>query len=253
MSAPLTLILGLSWLTILLGCWLGWQLLRQNGRMLLRLEELEKRLDEFEFAEPDDEPRPSTAHEALASEPSTLDQQPANHHPVTSSAANGEGERANRFTNRSLARSRLKRDGLKAGTIAPDFRLPCLDGTERSLADFRGRGLLLVFSDPHCGPCQALAPYLQKFCSERPDISVLMISRGDPKENRAKVKEHGLTFPVLLQQRWEISRLYAIFATPVAYLIDETGLILHDVAVGVDSIKVAACRITPISFSSTAR
>src|SRR5579859_6880444 len=32
--------------------WLGWQLLRQNGRMLLRLEELEKRLDALEFDEP---------------------------------------------------------------------------------------------------------------------------------------------------------------------------------------------------------
>jgi peroxiredoxin len=228
MSAPLTLMLGLSRLTILLGCWLGWQLLSQNGRMLLRLEELENRLDELEFGKPDDEPHQSR------------DGEPANQNHATSTSTNGDGDRANRFSSRSLARSRLKRDGLKAGASAPDFHLPCLDGTERSLADFRGHRVLLVFSDPHCGPCQALAPYLQKVCSEHPDVSVLMISRGDPKENRAKVKEHGLTFPVLLQQRWEISRLYAIFATPVAYLIDETGLILRDVAVGVDSIKVFA-------------
>jgi peroxiredoxin len=238
MSTPLALTLALSWLILAASCWLGWQLLRQNGRLLLRLDELEKRLDELEFPEPDDEPRPGDARQVPPSQPSALDPQPANHHPVTSTAANGEdGDRANRFSNRSLARSRLKRDGLKAGESAPDFRLPCLDGTEHSLADFRGRRVLLVFSDPHCGPCQALAPYLQQFCSKHPDTSVLMISRGDPKENRAKVKEHGLTFPVLLQQRWEISRLYAIFATPVAYLIDETGLILRDVAVGVDSIR----------------
>ena len=63
-----------------------------------------------------------------------------------------------------------------------------------------------------------------------------MISRGEPKENRAKVKEHGLTFLVVLQQQWEISRRYAMFATPVAYLIDEAGVIAHDVAVGSDAI-----------------
>ena len=63
-----------------------------------------------------------------------------------------------------------------------------------------------------------------------------MISRGEPKENRAKVKEHGLTFPVVLQQQWEISRRYAMFATPIAYLIDEAGVIAHDVAVGTDAI-----------------
>jgi peroxiredoxin len=214
------------WLILAACCWLGWQLLRQNGRVLLRLDELEKRLDELEFGIPDDEPHQSR------------DDGPASQNLATPTATNGQDtDRANRFSNRSLARSRLKRNGLKAGESAPNFQLPCLDGTERSLTDFRGRRVLLVFSDPHCGPCQALAPYLQKFCSEHPDMSVLMISRGDPKENRAKVKEHGLTFPVLLQQRWEISRLYAIFATPVAYLIDETGLILRDVAVGVDSIK----------------
>ena len=43
------LALVLAWLAILGIAWLGWQLLRQNGRLLLRLEELEKRLNELEF------------------------------------------------------------------------------------------------------------------------------------------------------------------------------------------------------------
>ena len=64
----------------------------------------------------------------------------------------------------------------------------------------------------------------------------MMIGKGEPKENRAKAKEHGLTFPIVLQQQWEISRRYAMFATPVAYLIDEHGIISHDVAVGVEPI-----------------
>jgi hypothetical protein len=63
-----------------------------------------------------------------------------------------------------------------------------------------------------------------------------MISNGEPAENRAKVKEHGLTFPVALQQSWAISRRYAIFATPAAYLIDREGVITHDVAVGTKPI-----------------
>src|SRR5215471_19070829 len=42
------LVFGLivGWAAILVGCWLGWQLLRQNGRLLLRLEAIEKHLDE---------------------------------------------------------------------------------------------------------------------------------------------------------------------------------------------------------------
>ncbi len=41
---------------------------------------------------------------------------------------------------------------------------------------------------------------------------------------------------LMLQRGWEISRHYAIFAMPVAYLIDQKGVIAHDVAVGVDNI-----------------
>jgi peroxiredoxin len=206
-----------------------------------------------------------------------------------SSSSNGHSEdqslvtsaATNRFTNRSLAKSKIKRDGLKAGTLAPDFRLPRLDGRgELGLADFRGRRVLVVFSSPPCGPCNALAPELEKFyrsqgsgCTIRddrpltpvlspsdgkrvtdgpveeefPSIEVVMISKGEAKENRAKVKEHGLTFPIVLQQQWEISRRYAMFATPIAYLIDEQGVIVHEVAVGTDAIQnlMRDCSVLP--------
>jgi peroxiredoxin len=81
-----------------------------------------------------------------------------------------------------------------------------------------------------------LAPELEKFHHEHSELEVVMISKGEPQENQVKVKEHGLTFPVLLQQRWEVSRRYAMFATPIAYLIDEQGMIARGVAVGVESI-----------------
>ena len=162
--------------------------------------------------------------------------------PVT---GNGN-DRENRFSKRSLARSKLKRDGLKAGTFAPEFRLPLLDGGEISLADLRGRPVFLVFSSPHCGPCNTLAPKLEKFHRKHSELEVVMISRGEPGENREKVKEHGLTFPVVLQKQWEISRQYAIFASPVAYLIDGGGVITADVAVGVDPILDLMTRVGPL-------
>ena len=43
--------LAIAWIAVLVLCWLGWQLLRQNGRLLLRLEALEQRLDELEFGD----------------------------------------------------------------------------------------------------------------------------------------------------------------------------------------------------------
>jgi peroxiredoxin len=139
--------------------------------------------------------------------------------------------------NRGLHTSRLRRDGLKAGTAAPLFRLPRLDGGELSLDDFRGRKLLLVFSDPECGPCAEVAPALEEFHRRACGIRVLMISRRDLEANRQKVVELGITFPVVLQRHWEVSLLYGMFATPIAYLIDERGVLASDVAVGTTAIE----------------
>ena len=133
---------------------------------------------------------------------------------------------------RSLEDSRIKRDGLSKGTVAPLFDLSRLDGTKLSLKDYRGHRILLVFSDPNCGPCNQLAPQLEQLHRRVTDLKILMISRGDLEANRLKADEHELTFPIVLQQRWEISREYEIFATPVGYLIDEQGIIAADVAMG---------------------
>jgi thiol-disulfide isomerase/thioredoxin len=121
--------LTIPWLVIGFGCWLGWQLLRQNGRIVLRLEALEQRLAEWE----------------LANEP----------------GGNGKSQ--------LLARSRLTRDGLRAGTPASNFRLPRVDGGELTLEEFRGRRVLLVFSEPECGPCNQLAPQLERFHRNDPE------------------------------------------------------------------------------------
>jgi peroxiredoxin len=136
----------------------------------------------------------------------------------------------------SLARSRLNRSGLKAGTVAPEFQLPRLGGGELSLADLRGWRVLLVFSDPECGPCEELAPRLQKMHQERTDLQVVVVSRRGVDANRAKAAKLGLSFPIVLQRQWEISREYGMFATPIGYLIDERGIIAREVAVGVEPI-----------------
>jgi peroxiredoxin len=148
---------------------------------------------------------------------------------------------------RSLAGSRLNRTGLKAGTAAPEFRLPRIDGGDLSLGDFRGRRVLLVFSDPDCGPCDELAPRLQELHLQRPDLQVLVVSRRDAEATRAKAAGLGLSFPIVLQRQWEISLLYAMFATPVGYLISERGILVSDVAVGIGPILALADEQVPES------
>jgi peroxiredoxin len=146
--------------------------------------------------------------------------------------------------NKGLAYSRINRTGLKAGTRAPGFRLPRLDGGDLALEDCRDRRVLLVFSDPECGPCEELAPHLEEFHRHNPDIQILMISRGEAKTNRKKAKALGLTFPIVLQRQWEVSMLYGMFATPIAYWIDEHGVLAADVAAGVEPIRTLMASAT---------
>jgi peroxiredoxin len=143
---------------------------------------------------------------------------------------------------RPLSESRVEREGLKAGTPAPAFSLPDVHGRTTTLEEFRGRRVLLVFTDPHCGPCDALAPELVRLHKEHQGngLAVVMVGRGDAEENRRKAAGHGFEFPFVLQDRWRLSKEYGIFATPVAFLIDERGVIARNVATGADEVLALA-------------
>jgi peroxiredoxin len=94
-----------------------------------------------------------------------------------------------------------------------------------------------VFSDPDCGPCDALLPDLARFHRRRRDgLEIVVVSRGGVEENRRKAAAHAIDFPVLLQPGWRLSKEYGIFATPVAFLIDEEGVIAREVAKGAPEI-----------------
>jgi peroxiredoxin len=141
------------------------------------------------------------------------------------------------FALRPLEESRINRRGLSAGSPAPGFELPDLDGVRRSSEEFRGKRVLLLFSAADCIPCDGLAPDLAQL-QERPgSIAVVMVARGDADANRAKALQHGYRFPILLQPGWQVSKLYGRFATPVAYVIDEDGVLETDALAGVPAIR----------------
>jgi peroxiredoxin len=150
--------------------------------------------------------------------------------------ADGQAGATTKLRLRPASESRLLRTGLKAGVRAPDFALPGLDGGTVSLADYRGRRVLLVLLDPDCAPCDQLAPELEQLHRERDDFEVLAISRGDQGANRAKAEQHSLTFPIALQRHWDTSKDYGMFAVPIAYMIDEDGVLVSNAAVGPEPI-----------------
>jgi methylamine dehydrogenase accessory protein MauD len=129
--------------------------------------------------------------------------------------------------------------GLPIGDTAPDFELPGLHGETLTLESLRAaeKPVMLVFTDPNCGPCTAMLPEIRRWQKEHTEeLTISLVSRGTVEENRAKSTEHGLR-GILLQQDWEVSEAYEVEATPSAVLVRSDGTIGSPVVEGEDDIS----------------
>jgi peroxiredoxin len=130
-------------------------------------------------------------------------------------------------------------EGLPVGSAAPQFSLSGLHGEILTLEALRSsdKPVMLLFTDPGCGPCNAMLPEVGRWQEEHAQkLTLALISRGEVEENRSKAQEHGLT-NVLLQNDWEASEAYEVRGTPSAVLISPEGKIASPVAGGAEGIR----------------
>src|SRR5262245_13546836 len=106
---------------------------------------------------------------------------------------------------------RVGRDGVSLGVRAPNFTLPGVDGGQRSLDDFRGRKVLLAFTQSGCGPCNAILPELIKL-HRRGEHRVVVVNNGEPDDTRDWALGSRVPFPVLVQEKFALSRRYEVYA-----------------------------------------
>jgi peroxiredoxin len=134
---------------------------------------------------------------------------------------------------------RQEAEGLPVGSEAPQFRLSGLYGETFTLEALRapGKPVMMLFTDPGCGPCNAMLPDVGRWQEEHAQKLILaLLSRGEVEENKTKAQEHGLS-NVLLQEDWEVSESYEVRGTPSAVLIDTDGKIATPVAGGAEGIR----------------
>jgi peroxiredoxin len=125
--------------------------------------------------------------------------------------------------------------GLPVGEPAPEFTLPDLQGVERSLSDYRGRKVLLIFFNPHCGYCARMAPELAALPVDGP-VLPLLVAAGSLEDNRKLAEEHGIRCPILLQGETNVASTYQSGGTPTGYLIDEEGHVRSGLEVGAQAL-----------------
>ena len=114
-----------------------------------------------------------------------------------------------------------------AGRLAPDFRLPPLDGGSFQLSNLRGKPVVLNFWATWCGPCQNELPALQKAAEHLGDQVVFAaVDQGEAAGViQPYVDRLGLTFTIPLDADGQIGVNYNVKGLPTTFFIDRNGVI----------------------------
>ncbi|MBI2362837.1 MAG: TlpA family protein disulfide reductase [Elusimicrobia bacterium] len=129
----------------------------------------------------------------------------------------------------ALAACRPAPEAGKAGPPAADFALKDLSGKTVRLGDFKGKVLLLDFWATYCGPCEESVPALDRLYREFKGsglevVGVSVDTFADAVPDY--VKEHRMTYTVLLDEDEKAREAYKLRGLPQAFLIDREGRVL---------------------------
>ena len=113
---------------------------------------------------------------------------------------------------------------------APMFSLKSINDKTVSLADFKGRPLVVNFWATWCAPCLAEMPLLEKVRKtwKGKGLEVLMINIKESQSAAGEfMKGHGYSFRTLLDETGEVSEKFQVFGLPTTYFIDKNGVIQY--------------------------
>jgi cytochrome c biogenesis protein CcmG/thiol:disulfide interchange protein DsbE len=117
--------------------------------------------------------------------------------------------------------------GVALGEAAPTSPLPRLEGGgSGSLADYRGRWVLVNFWASWCIPCREEAPALESFqrLYGNAGFTVLGIdSRDLSGDGRAFVERYGLSYPQLRDGNGDSAHEFGTTGVPENFLVDPRG------------------------------
>ena len=116
---------------------------------------------------------------------------------------------------------------------APDFSLQDIEGKTVSLADLKGKTLILDFWATWCGPCVRSFPAMQKAVDkfkEDENIQFLFINTWERGDNVLKnvtkfIEDKKYNFHVLMDLESKVVEAYGVEGIPTKFIVDKKGKI----------------------------
>jgi thiol-disulfide isomerase/thioredoxin len=118
---------------------------------------------------------------------------------------------------------------------APDFALQNLAGETVSLAEQRGRVVVLNFWASWCDPCVQEMPTLEAYSSKyAQDVAVIGVNAQESAatvssfvDKLAAQSSVGVLYEILLDVDGQVGRAYQTYALPTTYFIDREGVVRY--------------------------
>lgn len=114
------------------------------------------------------------------------------------------------------------------GTAVEDFHLVDLEGKQQSLSQYRGKVVLVNFWATWCKPCTTEMPAMQAMYDKLRDKGFVVLAVNELEDEvkvRDHIKQHGHTFPVLMDRDNKVANQFGVFGLPVSVFIDEKGVV----------------------------
>ena len=128
----------------------------------------------------------------------------------------------------------------RVGSAAPDFSLPDEDGKVHKLSDYRGKLVVLEWTNPDCPyvkrhyRADTMEKLSREFDSEVVWLAVNSTKTNSPEETRAWKDEQGFEYATLQDPAGDVGHLYGARTTPNMYVIDSEGQLRYSGAIDDD-------------------